>query len=253
MGQSKGLCSKSFCRHLLGVVKAGAAFDRCSHILFDAPLAERSHKLHAQALPRLSILQGMDRLWTPWRYAYVTGGETVKNNPAAAPKPGVPAALAAWPGDKHCVFCNMLAATAYAVEKGTPPEDADGAAYILWRGQHTFMVLNAFPYNAGHLMVVPYEHQASLAALPEAAASELMTGMRRAEAALRQVYTPHGLNLGLNLGEAAGAGVAHHLHVHAVPRWSGDTNFMSVLAETRVLPEMLGDTYKRLHSVLSEQ
>jgi ATP adenylyltransferase len=187
----------------------------------------------------------MDRLWTPWRYAYVTGADK------GLPKKGVPEALAAWPGDKHCVFCNMLAAAEYAVEQGMTPYEADRSTHILWRGEHCFIVLNAFPYNAGHLMVVPYAHLDSLAALPEPAAMELMSTMRTSERALREVYKPHGLNLGLNLGEAAGAGVADHLHVHAVPRWSGDTNFMSVLAETRVLPEMLEETDRRLRAVLT--
>jgi ATP adenylyltransferase len=100
-------------------------------------------------------------------------------------------------------------------------------------------------------MVVPYEHVESLAGLPAATAAALMTGARRAERALRSVYQPQGLNMGLNLGEAAGAGVAHHLHLHALPRWSGDTNFMTVVAETRVLPEMLADAWTRLRAALA--
>jgi len=131
-------------------------------------------------------------------------------------------------------------------------QEADAAVYILERGETCFLVLNAFPYNSGHLMVVPYVHEASLAALPEGTAEELMRLMRRSERVLRKVYRPGGLNLGMNLGESAGAGVADHLHLHAVPRWSGDTNFMSVLAETRVLAEMLGDTYKRLQEALAD-
>jgi ATP adenylyltransferase len=165
-------------------------------------------------------------------------------------KKGVPEALAAWPGEKHCVFCNMLAAVEYAVQNGTPQDEADATTYILARGKTCFMVLNAFPYNSGHLMVVPYAHESSLVALDEETTIELMLTARRAEAVLRKVYLPKGLNLGLNLGEAAGAGVADHLHMHAVPRWSGDTNFMSVLAETRVLPEMLTESYKRLCDAL---
>jgi len=188
----------------------------------------------------------MDRLWTPWRYAYVTGQDKGR------PKRGVPEALAAWPGELHCVFCNMLAAVKYAVENGMGQQEADAAVYILERGETCFLVLNAFPYNSGHLMVVPYVHESSLAALPEGTAAELMRLTRRSERVLRKVYRPGGLNLGLNLGESAGAGVADHLHLHAVPRWSGDTNFMSVLAETRVLAEMLGDTYKRVREALAE-
>jgi len=187
----------------------------------------------------------MDRLWTPWRYAYVTGKDK------GMPKRGVPEALAAWPGELGCVFCNMLAAVEYAVEHGMGRQEADAATYILERGKTCFLVLNAFPYNSGHLMVVPYEHQSSLAALPAETATELMLLTRRAERVLRSVYRPGGLNLGLNLGESAGAGVADHLHLHAVPRWTGDTNFMSVLAETRILPEMLGESYTRLRDALA--
>ena len=189
----------------------------------------------------------MDRLWTPWRYAYVTGQDKGR------PKRGVPQALAAWPEDLHCIFCNMLAATEYAVAHGMPQEEADAAAYILERGKTCFLVLNAFPYNSGHLMVVPYVHEASLAALPAETAGELMTLAQRSERVLRKVYRPDGLNMGLNLGESAGAGVADHLHLHAVPRWSGDTNFMSVLGETRVMAEMLGDTYGRLVTALKAE
>jgi ATP adenylyltransferase len=188
----------------------------------------------------------MDQLWTPWRYAYVTGAEK------ATPRRGVPAALDAWPGDRHCVFCNLIAAADYAVEHGMPAAEAEAAVYILARGERTFMVLNAYPYNGGHLMVVPYRHEESLAALPAEDAAELWAQTRRAERVLRAVYRPDGLNLGLNLGQAAGAGVAGHLHLHAVPRWTADNNFMSVLAETRVLPEMLGESWRRLRAALAE-
>jgi ATP adenylyltransferase len=188
----------------------------------------------------------MDRLWTPWRYAYVTGADRGRS------KPGVPESLAAWPGDLHCVFCNLIAAADYAIAQGMPREEAEEAAGILERGASCYMVLNGFPYNSGHLMVVPYLHEASLAALPPATAMEMMMLARRAERVLRAVYQPDGLNLGLNLGEAAGAGVALHLHLHAVPRWSGDTNFMSVLAETRILPEMLADSWQRLRAALAQ-
>ena len=186
----------------------------------------------------------MDRLWTPWRYAYVTGKDK------GMVKPGVPAALAAWPGDLGCVFCNMLHAVEYAVEHGMAREEADRAVFILDRGPACFIVLNAFPYNSGHVMVVPYEHQSGLAALPLATTTELMLQTRRVERALRAVSRPQGINIGLNLGEAAGAGVAEHLHLHAVPRWVGDTNFMTVLGETRVLAEMLENTYNGLGEAL---
>jgi ATP adenylyltransferase len=188
----------------------------------------------------------MDRLWTPWRYAYVTGADKTMR------KRGVPEALAAWPGDLHCVFCNMIAAVEYAIEHGMAVDEAEKAAHILERGERCFLVLNAYPYNGGHLMVVPYRHEESLAALPAEDATELLRMTRRAERVLRAVYRPDGLNLGLNLGQAAGAGVAEHLHLHAVPRWTADNNFMSVLAETRVLPEMLGESWRRLRAALAE-
>jgi ATP adenylyltransferase len=188
----------------------------------------------------------MDRLWTPWRYAYVTGGEKHTT------RRGVPAALEAWPGDHHCVFCNQLAAVDWAIEHGMDRESAERAAWILERGRTAYLVLNAFPYNGGHLMAVPYRHEASLAALPLETAQDLILLARRAETVLRSVYTPDGMNMGLNLGESAGAGVAHHLHLHAVPRWTGDTNFMTVTGETRILPEMLEDSWVRLRKALAD-
>ena len=185
----------------------------------------------------------MDRLWTPWRYGYVTGHRKEARQ-------GVPEALEAWPGDHGCVFCNMIAAADWAIAHGSAVEEVERAIYLLERGEHCFVVLNGFPYNNGHLMVVPYRHESSLAALPLAAAEEMMRLARQAERALRELYTPHGLNFGLNLGESAGAGVAAHLHLHALPRWTGDTNFMTVVAETRILPEMLDGSWERLRSAL---
>src|SRR6266851_3657923 len=148
----------------------------------------------------------MDRLWTPWRYSYIT-----RSDPQA--RTGVPAALADWPAaeDRHCFVC-----------------------------------LNAYPYSTGHLLIVPHLHVDSLAALPPDAAQEMMFTAQQAETSLRRVYHPDGLNLGLNLGEAAGAGIAEHIHLHALPRWSGDTNFMTVTGETRVLPETLDITWAKL-------
>src|SRR6202020_2293355 len=124
--------------------------------------------------------------------------------------------------------------------------DVDRAANIVLRAEHNFIVLNAFPYSSGHVMIVPYAHQESLAGLERSTALEIMTLAQRTEAVLRQVYTPHGINMGLNLGKAAGAGVAGHLHMHALPRWLGDANFMTVIGETRVLPEALETTWQRL-------
>jgi len=184
----------------------------------------------------------MDRLWTPWRYSYVTRAD-------AQARTGVPPALSDWPAaeDRHCVFCNMIAATDYAIAHGKQPELAEQAARIVCRGTHCFVCLNAYPYSTGHVLIVPYLHLDSLAALPTDAAQEMMLITRRAEVSLRHVYRPDGLNLGMNLGEAAGAGIAEHIHLHALPRWSGDTNFMTVTGETRVLPETLDITWTKLH------
>jgi ATP adenylyltransferase len=200
----------------------------------------------------------MDHLWTPWRYAYVTQPETGSPVSNAEPIPGthdtrrgVPEALAAWPDDRHCVFCNLVSAADYAIAHGMPPEAADRAANIVIRGATCFVCLNAYPYATGHVMVVPYVHEASLAALAEETALEMMALSQRIARALEETYHPDGMNLGLNQGKAAGAGVAGHLHLHALPRWLGDTNFMTVVAETRVLPETLPQTWERLHSALA--
>jgi ATP adenylyltransferase len=186
----------------------------------------------------------MDRLWTPWRYKYVSTSD-------GAARQGVPPELDAWEGDHHCVFCNMIAAVDSAIAGGTPAEEAERSAGILLRRPRTFLVLNAYPYSTGHLMVVPYEHQSSLAGLNAETAHELIETAQRAERMLRKVYSPHGLNFGINLGKAAGAGVDTHLHLHALPRWTGDTNFMTTVGETRVLPETLGITWERLREALA--
>jgi ATP adenylyltransferase len=190
-----------------------------------------------------AILLRMDRLWTPWRYSYVTQAD-----PQA--RSGVPATLSAWPpsesDDKHCVFCNMIAAVDYAIAHGMEREAAEEAAHIVHRGTTCFVCLNAYPYSTGHMMVVPYEHVDSLAALPSGSAHEMILTAQHAEVALRKVYRPDGLNMGLNLGEAAGAGIAGHIHLHVLPRWVGDTNFMTVTGETRVLPESLDVTWAKV-------
>lgn len=186
----------------------------------------------------------MDTLWTPWRYSYVSTADS-------AARQGVPAALAAWPGDTGCVFCNLLAATRHAVAQGMSPRDADRAANIVFRGELCFICLNSFPYNSGHAMILPYEHIGELATLEEPAAVEMMRLAQRLDRALRDVYHPDGANLGVNEGKAAGAGVAGHLHLHMLPRWLGDTNFMTVTGETRVLPEALAVTWQRLYDALN--
>ena len=155
----------------------------------------------------------MERLWSPWRLAYVTAVHT--------------------PSD--CIFCDAFSR-------------AD-AELVLLRGRTCFVILNLYPYNNGHLMVVPTRHVATLARLTDAEQAEVMTMTRWAEVALTEAFHPQGLNVGINLGQAAGAGVEGHLHVHLVPRWAGDTNFMSVVGQVRVLPEELGQTAARLRPI----
>jgi ATP adenylyltransferase len=187
----------------------------------------------------------MDTLWTPWRYQYVSTADS-------SSRKGVPQSLAAWPGDTGCVFCNLLQASAYAVENGMAAEEADRAANIVYRGKKCFICLNAFPYTSGHVMILPYVHIDELGKLEVRTAQEMMTLAQRLEQVLRKIYHPDGINLGMNLGKAAGAGVTGHLHLHMLPRWLGDTNFMTVIGETRVLPESLDVTWDRLHAELHQ-
>ncbi len=121
----------------------------------------------------------------------------------------------------------------------------------MYRGQHNYLVLNRYPYTSGHLMIVPFQHVASLAEAAVETASEMMTLARQAEEALREAYRPDGLNIGMNIGASAGAGVAGHIHLHVLPRWSGDVNFMTAISETRVLPEALDTTYRKLKEACS--
>jgi len=188
----------------------------------------------------------MDYLWTPWRYSYVSNADGDRRQ-------GVPPELAAWPGDRNCVFCNILASVQYAEEHGTSTEDAERAAGIVLRAKHNYLCLNAYPYATGHVMVVPYAHESSLAALDPSTSHEMMDIAQQTERAFGKVYAPQGMNFGLNLGKAAGAGVDGHLHLHALPRWLGDTNFMTVIGETRVLPEALEITWQRLREAFGKQ
>jgi ATP adenylyltransferase len=155
----------------------------------------------------------MDYLWTPWRYTYLVAGEV-----------------------SACIFCELLRS------------GDDEKALIVYRGEHNFIILNAFPYTSGHSMIVPYEHLDRLLKLSSAAAMEMMCLSQRLEAALMELYRPDGVNLGMNIGRAAGAGIAGHIHMHMLPRWVADANFMTVIGETRVLPELLETTYQRLKS-----
>jgi ATP adenylyltransferase len=156
----------------------------------------------------------MEHLWSPWRLAYITG---------AAQATG-------------CVFCAALT-------------DSDAEPLIVHRGRTCFVILNLFPYNNGHLMVIPNRHIATLASATAEELTELIDLTRRAEIALTEAYAPHGLNMGINLGKPAGAGILDHVHMHVVPRWSGDTNFMTVVGRTRVLPEELPVTAAKLRPV----
>jgi ATP adenylyltransferase len=183
----------------------------------------------------------MDHLWTPWRYAYVTGADDSRRG-------GVAKKLEAWPGDLGCVFCNLVASVDYAIANGMSVDEAESAAGLVYRGKSCFVCLNAYPYTSGHVMVMPYAHLDRLAVLPVETAHELMDLAQRTERVFEAVYKPHGFNFGLNIGKAGGAGVAEHLHLHAMPRWLGDTNFMTTVGETRVLPEDLETTWKRLRA-----
>jgi ATP adenylyltransferase len=183
----------------------------------------------------------MDRLWTPWRYSYITASRSEARK-------GVPQGLEAWPGeDQNCVFCNLIRSVEWALEQGGAlAQEAERDGLIVARLKTCFVCLNAFPYSSGHVLLVPYQHTDSLAKLDSEEATELMMMAQRMESILREVYHPDGINLGLNLGEAAGAGVSNHMHIHMLPRWFGDTNFMTVTGETRILPELLLTTWNRL-------
>ncbi len=188
----------------------------------------------------------MDYMWTPWRYGYVTSSEKRARS-------GVPAELDAWKGDLGCVFCNLIAAIDHAIANGMDRERAERAGGLVLRARHCFICLNAYPYTSGHVMVMPYAHVDRLAGLDSETAHELMDLAVVTERVLERVYSPQGLNFGMNLGHAAGAGVAGHLHLHAMPRWVGDTSFITTVAETRVLPEDLETTWRRLREAYAEE
>ncbi len=155
----------------------------------------------------------MDRLWSPWRMQYIQ---------AATEEPG------------GCIFCDL------------PAKGDDAAALILARDEHAFVLVNSFPYNPGHVMIAPFRHTGDLEGLRAEELVDMDALLQRSLRALREEMGPHGFNVGMNLGRVAGAGIPDHLHSHVVPRWSGDTNFMPVVGETRVLPELLEETYRKL-------
>ena len=154
----------------------------------------------------------MNHLWSPWRMEYI------ENNNK----------------EEGCIFCIAQA------------QEDSAENLIAQRGEHAYVILNRYPYTSGHLMVVPFEHKATLEELDPPTRAELMELTTLCVTVLRNAYNPQAFNIGMNIGEAAGAGVKEHVHLHIVPRWSGDTNFISVLGESRVLPELLADTYQRI-------
>jgi ATP adenylyltransferase len=159
----------------------------------------------------------MNHLWSPWRMTYISNHKQ----------------------EAGCVFCNAQA------------KADDGENLIAFRGKLSYVILNRFPYTSGHLMVIPFTHVSNLEELDADTRAEMMELTTRCMAILRELYKPHGFNMGANIGEAAGAGVLGHVHIHIVPRWVGDTNFMSAVGETRVLPEALEETYIRVRNAFS--
>jgi len=160
----------------------------------------------------------MDYLWTPWRYAYIVESKE----------------------RQRCVFCDKR------------NNSDDRTSWIVYRGTDCYICLNAFPYTSGHVMIIPYEHLDELQKLSPEAAREMMDLCRRSETVLRALYRPDGVNLGMNIGAAAGAGVAGHIHMHVLPRWIADANFMTVVGETRVLPESLEITWERMKDAFAK-
>jgi ATP adenylyltransferase len=161
----------------------------------------------------------MDYIWSPWRYDFMKGSDRAT----------------------ECVFCRIAAAT------------DDEATLVVHRGERNFVVLNRYPYTSGHAMVIPYQHAANLQEAPVDTLEEMMRLTRATEAAIRDLYRPDGVNIGMNIGKAAGAGVAGHIHMHILPRWVADSNFITVVGETRVLPEELAVTWRRLRDALNTQ
>ena len=157
----------------------------------------------------------MDVLWSPWRYDYITSSGSARSS--------------------GCVFCEILNGSASDEEK-----------FILKRAEFNFVILNIYPYATGHLLIVPYAHIAKLNEIDKPTSDELMDITKSSQRALGEVYQPEGFNLGMNLGKSAGAGVAEHLHMHVLPRWPGDVNFMTSVAQTRTIPEDLRTTYDKL-------
>jgi ATP adenylyltransferase len=159
----------------------------------------------------------LDRLWSPWRYEYIAAGSTSDSS--------------------NCIFCSLR----------DDPEN-DERNFVVYRANRNFVVLNIYPYISGHLLIVPHEHVGDLDAASKETTDELMDLTKRCQTALRETYQPAGFNIGMNLGKSAGAGIVDHIHIHILPRWTGDTNFMSTIGNTRVIPEDLATTYRKLRA-----
>jgi ATP adenylyltransferase len=189
----------------------------------------------------------MQYLWTPWRMQYISGAhENVREGVPVPPAEDANVSeedrrtAESESGRVGCVFCDRVRL----------PESHDRASLILLRAVHNFVIMNLYPYNSAHLMIVPYKHTADLRSLDAGAAAEMMRLAQHLIGVIGDEYHPQGYNVGMNLGEVAGAGVADHIHMHIVPRWVGDTNFMPVVGATKVLPELLETTYDRLKARL---
>jgi len=182
-------------------------------------------------------------LWTPWRMSYVAGAGEGAGSAGATSPPGdddLPAPDLPEPESTGCVFCDRI----------RQPESHDRGNLILLRAEHNFVIMNLYPYNTAHLMVVPYAHTADFVGLAPDTLAEMGVLAQRMVGVIGAEYHPEGFNLGMNLGRVAGAGVADHLHLHIVPRWAGDTNFMPIVGATKVMPELLETTYDRLRARL---
>lgn len=158
-------------------------------------------------------MSDLKQLWAPWRMAFIKKQA---------------------PSNTDCVFCTL------------PQQNSDSGNLILYRASHAFVIMNKFPYNNGHLMVIPFKHTADFLSLNQVEKSELMDLLQHCTQALTKAYRPEGFNIGMNLGAAGGAGIREHLHFHVVPRWLGDTNFMPVLADTKSMPQHLSESYQQL-------
>jgi ATP adenylyltransferase len=167
----------------------------------------------------------MRRLWTPWRFSYIREQHLASG----------------------CIFCNAGRVNG----SSNAPERDDQESLVVHRARYSFILLNRYPYTSGHVMIAPYQHVSRLSQVGDEVVEEIMRSAKRMESVLEQLYRPAGLNVGMNLGEAAGAGIEQHIHLHVLPRWHGDANFMTTIGDTRVLPELLEVSYSRIRGALA--